>query len=185
MGGMASAVASGMPKRRIEECAARKQARIDSSSDVIVGVNKYVPSEGKEQPTPELRVIDNTAVRAEQIEKLARLRGERDEEGARLRCGGSETCASSYDGNLLGLAIEAARARCTVGEISDARARMGGGIPLTSRSLVAPTLMSTATRRGRSRRRYPSRGRLRSSMGGGRASSSPRWGRTGTTGAPT
>ena len=126
MGGMASAVASGMPKRRIEECAARKQARIDSSSDVIVGVNKYVPSEGKEQPTPELRVIDNTAVRAEQIEKLARLRGERDEEGARAALRRLETCASSYDGNLLGLAIEAARARCTVGEISDALERVWG-----------------------------------------------------------
>jgi len=64
---MASAVASGMPKRRIEESAARKQARIDSGGDVIVGVNKFEPKPGHEQPTPELRVIDNTSVRAAQV----------------------------------------------------------------------------------------------------------------------
>ena len=66
LGGMAEAVASGMPKRRIEEAAARKQARIDGGSDVIVGINKFTPDPGREQPTPELRVIDNSAVREQQ-----------------------------------------------------------------------------------------------------------------------
>ena len=66
MGGMVKAVASGMPKQRIEECATRKQARIDAAADTIVGVNKYIPAEGREQPTPELRVIDNSAVRTQQ-----------------------------------------------------------------------------------------------------------------------
>ena len=126
LGGMAAAVASGMPKRRIEECAARKQARIDSSSDVIVGVNKYEPKPGAEQPAPELRVIDNTAVRAAQLEKLARLRATRDEEAAQRALRELRACASSYDGNLMELSIEAARARCTVGEISEALERVWG-----------------------------------------------------------
>ena len=86
MGGMAQAVATGMPKRRIEEAATRKQARIDSGTDVIVGVNKY--TSGREQPQPELRVIDNTKVRAAQEARLTKLRATRDgEEAARcLRC---------------------------------------------------------------------------------------------------
>ena len=126
MGGMATAVASGMPKQRIEECAARKQARIDSNADVIVGVNKYVPAEGREQPTPELRVIDNTAVRSEQVAKLEKLRAERDPERAAEALRALSACATSYEGNLLELSIEAARARCTVGEISDALERVWG-----------------------------------------------------------
>jgi methylmalonyl-CoA mutase len=126
MGGMAKAVASGMPKRRIEECAARKQARIDSNVDVIVGVNKYVPDPGRAQPAPELRVIDNTAVRLQQVDKLARLRGGRDEVAAKAALRALEACASSYEGSLMGLAIEAARARCSVGEISDALERVWG-----------------------------------------------------------
>ena len=126
MGGMAKAVASGMPKRRIEECAARKQARIDSNVDVIVGVNKYVPDPGRAQPAPELRVIDNTAVRQQQVDKLARLRGGRDEVAAKAALKALEACASSYEGSLMGLAIEAARARCSVGEISDSLERVWG-----------------------------------------------------------
>jgi len=126
IGGMAKAVASGMPKRRIEECAARKQARIDSNVDVIVGVNKYVPDPGRAQPAPELRVIDNTAVRLQQVDKLARLRGGRDEVAAKAALRALEACASSYEGSLMGLAIEAARARCSVGEISDALERVWG-----------------------------------------------------------
>jgi methylmalonyl-CoA mutase len=126
LGGMASAVASGMPKRRIEECAARKQARIDSSSDVIVGVNKYEPKPGAEQPTPELRIIDNSAVREEQLTKLRRLRGERSEEKADAALRALSDSAASGEGNLMELSIEAARARCTVGEISDALERVWG-----------------------------------------------------------
>ena len=120
LGGMAAAVATGMPKLRIEGSATRKQARLDAATDVIVGVNKYEPAPGKEQPTPELRVIDNTAVRAAQLAKLQRLRSGRDdaEVGRCLRA--LTAAAASYDGNLLGLSIDAARARCTVGEISDA-----------------------------------------------------------------
>lgn len=124
MGGMARAVATGMPKRRIEEAATRKQARIDAGTDVIVGVNKY--TSGRAQPQPELRVIDNTKVRAAQVAQLARLRASRDGEEA-ARCLRQLTAAAaSYEGNLLELSIAAARARCTVGEISAALEQQWG-----------------------------------------------------------
>jgi len=126
LGGMAAAVASGMPKQRIEEAAARKQARIDSATDVIVGVNKFEPKPGAEQPTPQLRVIDNTAVRAAQVAKLDRLRAERSPEAVSAALRALEAAASSGEGNLMELAIEAARARCSVGEISDALERPWG-----------------------------------------------------------
>lgn len=126
LGGMAAAVASGMPKQRIEESAARKQARIDSATDVIVGVNKFEPKPGAEQPTPQLRVIDNTAVRAAQVAKLDRLRAERSPEAVSAALRALEAAASSGEGNLMELAIEAARARCSVGEISDALERPWG-----------------------------------------------------------
>ena len=124
MGGMARAVATGMPKRRIEEAATRKQARIDAGTDVIVGVNKY--TSGRAQPQPELRVIDNTKVRAAQVARLAQLRASRDGEEA-ARCLRQLTAAAaSYEGNLLELSIAAARARCTVGEISAALEQQWG-----------------------------------------------------------
>jgi len=126
MGGMASAVASGMPKQRIEECAARKQARIDAATDVIVGVNKYQPKPGAEQPTPELRVIDNTSVREAQVAKLNRLKAERSPDATHAALRALEIAATSGEGNLLGLAVDAARARCTVGEISEALERPWG-----------------------------------------------------------
>ena len=124
MGGMAQAVATGMPKRRIEEAATRKQARIDSGTDVIVGVNKY--TSGREQPQPELRVIDNTKVRAAQEARLTKLRASRDGEEAARCLRALTAAAASYEGNLLDLSIAAARARCTVGEISDALERQWG-----------------------------------------------------------
>ena len=124
MGGMAQAVATGMPKRRIEEAATRKQARIDSGTDVIVGVNKY--TSGREQPQPELRVIDNTKVRAAQEARLTKLRATRDGEEAARCLRALTAAAASYEGNLLDLSISAARARCTVGEISDALERQWG-----------------------------------------------------------
>jgi len=136
LGGMAKAVASGMPKQRIEECATRKQARIDSGTDVIVGINKYQPKEGREQPTPELRVIDNSAVRTAQVERLQRLRAERDPARVSAALAALSASAASWDGNLLGLSIEAARARCTVGEISDALERQWGRY--TPRHTVSP-----------------------------------------------
>jgi methylmalonyl-CoA mutase len=131
LGGMAKAVASGMTKLRIEEAAAKKQARIDSGKDVIVGVNKYRLA--KEQ-TIEVRHVDNAKVREEQISKLKRIRETRDAAkvgrlpfpGIRIRVlqakKALETITESArgDGNLLAAAVEAARARCTVGEISDA-----------------------------------------------------------------
>ncbi|KAA0708303.1 Methylmalonyl-CoA mutase, mitochondrial [Triplophysa tibetana] len=116
MGGMARAVAEGIPKLRIEECAARRQARIDSGSEVIVGVNKY---RLEKEESVDVLAIDNTAVRNKQIEKLRKVRESRDA-GAAKRClAAIELCARTGDGNLLELAVEAARARCSVGEITD------------------------------------------------------------------
>ncbi|EOD40567.1 putative Methylmalonyl-coenzyme A mutase [Emiliania huxleyi CCMP1516] len=126
LGGMAKAVASGMPKQRIEVCATRKQARIDSGDDVIVGINKYAPAAGREQPVVEPRVIDNLDVRAAQEAKLKRLRAERDEATLQKALAALSAAAATYDGNLLALAIDAARARATVGEISDALERQWG-----------------------------------------------------------
>ncbi|XP_029281644.1 methylmalonyl-CoA mutase, mitochondrial isoform X2 [Cottoperca gobio] len=108
MGGMAKAVAEGIPKLRIEECAARKQARIDSGSEVIVGVNKYRLAK---EETVEVLSIDNTSVRLKQIEKLKKVRESRDPEAANKCLAAIEDCARTEEGNLLALAVEAARAR--------------------------------------------------------------------------
>jgi methylmalonyl-CoA mutase len=116
-GGMTKAVESGLPKRRIEESAARRQARMDRGEDIIVGVNKYEP----EQDTDvEVLVIDNSAVRKAQVERLARVRQDRDEKHCRETLRNLTAAADSHSKNLLALAIDAARARATVGEISDA-----------------------------------------------------------------
>jgi methylmalonyl-CoA mutase len=116
VGGMTKAVQAGMPKLRIEEAAARRQARVDRGEDVIVGVNEYRPA--SEEPV-DIREVDNSAVRAQQIERLERLRATRDPArvDAALR---ALTEGARGDANLLALSIEAARARATVGEISDA-----------------------------------------------------------------
>ncbi|GMR41334.1 hypothetical protein PMAYCL1PPCAC_11529, partial [Pristionchus mayeri] len=116
LGGMAKAVASGMPKLRIEEAAAKKQARIDSGKDVIVGVNKYRLA--KEQKVDVLQ-IDNRKVRESQIAKLDRIKKTRDAALAQ-QCLERITEYAGGSGNLLEAAVDAARARCTVGEISDA-----------------------------------------------------------------
>jgi methylmalonyl-CoA mutase len=114
-GGMTKAIIAGMPKLRIEEAATRRQARIDSGEDVIVGVNKY---KAPEEPELEVREIDNSAVREAQIRRLERIRAQRD--GARVaRClERLRELAASGKGNLLEAALDAARARVTVGEIS-------------------------------------------------------------------
>jgi len=125
MGGMAKAIASGMPKMRIEESAARKQARVDSGQDVLVGVNKYRLA--KEDPVDVLS-IDNTKVRQGQVNRLEKIRATRDEAKAQACLAAlTESAAStestsdgSHPQNLLKLSIDAARARCTLGEISDA-----------------------------------------------------------------
>ena len=116
-GGMAKAIEAGIPKLRIEEAAARTQAWIDSGRQTVVGVNKYAPE------TPDqvdVLKIDNAAVRAEQIAKLERLRAERDPAAVEAALAALGKAADSGEGNLLALAIDAARAKATVGEISKA-----------------------------------------------------------------
>ena len=132
LGGMAKAIETGVPKLRIEEAAARKQARIDGGLDTIVGVNKYRVE--KEEPIDVLQ-IDNTSVRNSQVESLKRTRASRDEAKVKsilsqiesaARLGQKSTGKREGVNNLLTLAIEAAKARATVGEISDAMERVFG-----------------------------------------------------------
>ena len=117
MGGMAKAIETGLPKMRIEEAAARTQARIDSGVQTIVGVNKYRLE--KEDPIDILE-IDNTAVRIQQIDRLNELRGERDEEAVKKVLAEITECVRTKKGNLLELAVKAAGLRASLGEISDA-----------------------------------------------------------------
>ena len=122
LGGMAKAIDAGMPKLRIEECAARRQARVDRGDDVIVGVNKY-PAPGAESEI-EAFVVDNTAVRIAQVKRLEELRAKRDEVAVAKSLDVLEDLARSGEGNLLEAAVTAAHARATVGEISDALERV-------------------------------------------------------------
>ena len=117
LGGMAKAVASGMPKLRIEEAAARRQARLDRGEDVIVGVNKYQSSE---PDMVDVLDIDNAQVLKAQVARLQSVRAERDDAACQAALSAISKAAASGEGNLLALSIEAARARATVGEISDA-----------------------------------------------------------------
>ncbi|GCC34697.1 hypothetical protein chiPu_0013172, partial [Chiloscyllium punctatum] len=123
MGGMAKAVVDGIPKLRIEECAARNQAMIDSGTKVIVGVNKY---RLEKEETVDVLVIDNTAVRNQQIAKLKKLKASRNEATVAQCLDAITECARSGEKNLLALAVDAARARCTVGEITDAMKKVFG-----------------------------------------------------------
>ena len=116
LGGMAAAIAAGLPKMRIEEAAARTQARIDTGTQTIVGVNKYTQDSEAEIATLK---VDNKAVRERQIAKLARLRAERDPKVVAATLA-ALTAGARGNGNLLALAVDAARAKATVGEISDA-----------------------------------------------------------------
>ncbi|MBS2537198.1 methylmalonyl-CoA mutase [Catenulispora sp. NF23] len=129
-GGMTAAIDAGIPKLRVEEAAARTQARIDSGRQPVIGVNKYRVSGGEDI---DVLKIDNEQVRAQQVEKLRRLRAERDEDAcqealraltASARAGASRD--GSLDGNLLALAVNAARAKATVGEISEALEQVYG-----------------------------------------------------------
>ncbi|MFV2003015.1 MAG: methylmalonyl-CoA mutase, partial [Paracoccaceae bacterium] len=115
LGGMTRAVASGMPKLRIEEAAARRQAAIDRGDEVIVGVNKFRP---QTEDAFEIREVDNVAVRTAQIARLKKLRAARDPAAVQSALTALEGGAKSESGNLLELAVHAARARATVGEIS-------------------------------------------------------------------
>jgi len=123
MGGMTKAVESGMPKLRIEQAAAERQARIDRGEEVIVGVNKYQQAE--ESPVDILN-IDNSAVRESQVERLQALRDNRDNNACQQALDALTAAAESGEGNLLELAVDAARARATVGEISFALEKIWG-----------------------------------------------------------
>jgi methylmalonyl-CoA mutase len=117
LGGMVKAIETGIPKMRIEEAAARKQARIDSGKDVLVGVNKFISGDAADIETLE---VDNTAVLKSQVERLSKLRAERDAHAVEKALQNLSECARTGEGNLLELAIDAARKRATLGEISDA-----------------------------------------------------------------
>ncbi|MBU8770523.1 methylmalonyl-CoA mutase [Cytobacillus oceanisediminis] len=117
LGGMAKAIETGLPKMRIEEAAARRQAQIDSGKETIIGVNKYRLE--KEEPI-DILDIDNTAVRLKQIEKLEQLKASRDNEKVAEALAAITRAADTGEGNLLELAVNAARVRATLGEISEA-----------------------------------------------------------------
>ena len=122
MGGMTKAVAAGMPKLRIEETAAKRQADIDRGDQVIVGVNKYRLTQEDEL---DIRDIDNDAVRAAQVKRLENIKKERDEKNCLAALLNLEKAAAG-GGNLLAAAVEASRARATVGEISMAMEKVFG-----------------------------------------------------------
>ena len=117
LGGMTKAIEAGIPKIRIEEAAARKQARIDSGQDIIVGVNKY---RLKEEDPLHILEVDNQTVRSQQIERLNRIKVERNNTKVKLALSKLTEAARASNNNLLALAVEAARERATLGEISDA-----------------------------------------------------------------
>ena len=124
LGGMAKAIEAGLPKMKIEEAAARKQARIDSGKDVIVGVNRYAVE--NENLDIELLEIDNTAVRKSQIARINQLKAERNNEQVNASLKKLEVAAKSGEGNLLELAVDAAGRRATLGEISEAMEKAFG-----------------------------------------------------------
>jgi methylmalonyl-CoA mutase len=132
LGGMAKAIETGIPKMRIEEAAARKQARIDSKQDTIVGVNKYRLD--KEDPLDILEV-DNTAVRSAQIERLNKLKAERNNAAVQASLEKITEAARNGKGNLLALSVEAAQNRATLGEISDAIEKVSGRYKAVIRSI--------------------------------------------------
>lgn len=123
LGGMAKAIEKGIPKLRIEEAAAKTQARIDSGAQTVVGVNKYKPQ--SEKPIDVLKV-DNAEVRAQQLAKLERLKAERNETETQAALEALTKCAETGEGNLLDLSVKAARAMATVGEISMAMEKVFG-----------------------------------------------------------
>ncbi|MFZ0459452.1 MAG: methylmalonyl-CoA mutase, partial [Rhodoplanes sp.] len=123
LGGMAKAIEAGIPKLRIEEAAAKTQARIDSGVQSVIGVNKYKP---EDERAIEVRKVDNTAVRQMQIEKLNQLKAERDAAKVQETLDALTRAAEGGNGNLLALAVDAARAKATVGEISYALEKVFG-----------------------------------------------------------
>ena len=134
MGGMAAAIEAGIPKLRIEEAAARTQARIDSGQQAVIGVNRYRLDPAHDDPVEVLR-IDNAEVRTAQLAKLDRLRAERDAGRVAQALDALTGAAQRGDGNLLALSIDAARAMATVGEISDALEKVYGRHVATIRTI--------------------------------------------------
>lgn len=132
LGGMAKAIETGLPKMRIEEAAARRQAHIDSGSESIIGVNKYRLE--KEDPL-EILDIDNTAVREAQIRRLEELKANRDEQKVQEALAAITRACETGEGNLLELSVEAARARASLGEISDAIEKVAGRHKAVIRSI--------------------------------------------------
>jgi methylmalonyl-CoA mutase len=123
LGGMAKAIEAGIPKMRIEEAAARKQAGIDGGSEVIVGVNKFISTE---ETTIDILDVDNAAVRDSQIERLKNIRETRDDDAVYAAMDALTAAAKSGEGNLLELAVDAARVRATLGEITYALEKVYG-----------------------------------------------------------
>ena len=116
MGGMTVAVQQGFPKREIEKIATKKQALIDSGQQVIVGVNKY---KSENEPEIDVRTIDNSSVRNAQIKQISKVKSTRDDTAVAVSLSNIKEAAKTGENNLLSLAIEAMRARATVGEVSD------------------------------------------------------------------
>jgi len=132
LGGMARAIEEGLPKLRIEEAAARTQARIDSGEQTVVGVNKFQLDEDEDVPVLK---VDNATVRRMQLDKLSRLKAERDQSAVDAALDAIDVASHTGEGNLLALAVEAARAKATVGEISQAVERSQGRHKAVIRSI--------------------------------------------------
>ncbi|MBP3331751.1 MAG: cobalamin-dependent protein, partial [Tidjanibacter sp.] len=132
LGGMAKAIETGIPKMRIEEASARKQAKIDSGQEVIVGLNKYRLDH--EDPL-DILAVDNTAVRESQVKRLEELRANRDEAAVKKALAAITECVKTKQGNLLELAVEAAKVRASLGEISDACEEVVGRYKAVIRSI--------------------------------------------------
>jgi len=132
LGGMAKAIETGIPKMRIEESAARRQARIDTGREIIVGVNQYRP---EEEQQIDVLVVDNKAVRESQLRRLAQVRAARNQAAVDAALGALTEAARSGSGNLLELAVKAARERATLGEISTALERVFGRYQAVNRTI--------------------------------------------------
>ncbi len=132
LGGMTKAIEKGIPKMRIEEAAAKKQARIDNGEDIIVGVNKY---QLKEEDQLQILEVDNDAVRASQIKRLLQLKSDRNNKSVKKSLADLTKCAETGDGNLLDLSVKAARNRATLGEISSALETVFGRYKATINSI--------------------------------------------------
>jgi methylmalonyl-CoA mutase len=133
LGGMAKAIETGIPKMRIEEAAARKQARIDGGKDIIVGVNLY---QTNEKTNIDILDVDNAKVRTQQLERLAKLKAERNPKEVEAALSALTEAAKTGKGNLLELAINAARVRCSLGEISYALELVFGRYKANIRSIA-------------------------------------------------